>query len=59
LSPTQSYPRGFLNAEDLPVDGWGNSIEYSTGGEGPAYRLWSHGPDGENNGGEGDDIPSS
>jgi hypothetical protein len=59
LSPTQSYPRGFLNAVDLPVDGWGNSIEYSSGGEGPAYRLWSHGPDGENNGGEGDDIPSS
>ena len=57
LVPTQIYPRGFLNSDSLPSDGWGNSLQYVTQTEGAGYRLWSSGPDGVNNGGDGDDVP--
>ena len=57
LAPTQPFPRGFLNSDSLPSDGWGNSLQYVTQTEGAGYRLWSSGPDGIDDGGEGDDVP--
>jgi len=58
LVPTSTYPRGFLNSDDLPTDGWGNPLRYSIQAEGGGYRLWSSGPDGVDNGGDGDDLSS-
>ena len=59
LAPTVTYPRGFLNSDTLPADGWGNELQYAVAAGGAGYRLWSAGPDGVNNGGDGDDVPSS
>jgi len=59
LTPTQTYPRGFLRSNSLPLDGWGNPFQYATQTEGAGYRLWSPGPDGVNNDGAGDDVLSS
>ena len=59
LAPTVTYPRGFLNSDTLPADGWGNELQYAAAPGGAGYRLWSAGPDGVNNGGDGDDVPSS
>jgi len=58
LTPTQAFPRGFLNSDTLPIDGWGNTLHYSAQPGGAAFRLWSSGPDGVSNGGDGDDILS-
>ena len=58
LAPTASYPRGFLNSDALPTDGWGNALHYATEAGGTSYRLWSAGPDGISNGGDGDDVPA-
>ena len=58
LTPTPTYPKGFLNTDSLPSDGWGNALHYAAGEGGGGYRLWSAGPDGINNGGEGDDVPA-
>jgi type II secretory pathway pseudopilin PulG len=43
------------------LDGWRNTFNYiqGRGGNKNAYMLWSNGPDGINNNGEGDDIVSS
>lgn len=56
LAPTQAYPKGFLNSDALPTDGWGNALNYSAQSLGERYRLWSSGPDGVSDGGDGDDI---
>jgi hypothetical protein len=58
LAPTPSYPKGFLNSDALPADGWGNALYYTAEAGGTGYRLWSAGPDGVSNGGEGDDVPA-
>ena len=58
LTPTQAYPKGFLRSDTLPVDGWGNALHYIREPDGAGYRLWSAGPDGVSNGGEGDDVPA-
>ena len=55
--PTQGYPKGLL--ERLPIDGWGRAFFYAGDVEAGSYRLWSAGADGVNNGGKGDDVPSS
>lgn len=48
---------------ELPLDAWGNVLNYEWNGDGHSKRqnaikpaLWSNGPDGQDNGGEGDDI---
>ena len=58
LAPTPTYPKGFLNADSLPTDGWGKALHYLAEPGGAGYRLWSAGPDGSNDNGEGDDIPA-
>ena len=39
--------------------GGGNRLRYVTQTEDAGYRLWSPGPDGVNNDGDGDDVLSS
>ena len=58
LAPTQAYPKGFLNTDALPVDGWEGALIYVHNPEDGSYRLWSAGPDGINNEGAGDDLSS-
>ena len=58
LVPTQAYPKGFLNSDTLPADGWGNALHYKAEPGGSGYQLWSAGADGVSNGGEGDDVPA-
>ena len=53
LEPTESYPNGF--AAFLPSDGWGRALRYELQDAG-GYRLWSVGPDGIDQNGEGDDV---
>ncbi len=45
------------NCPPLPNDPWGNPYKYEKQSDG-TYRLWSCGPDGMDNSGEGDDIAS-
>ena len=56
LLPTGSYPRGFLDGRELPRDAWKNAFSYSASADGSGYRLWSLGPDGVDQSGEGDDL---
>ena len=56
LLPTGSFPRGFLDGRELPRDAWKNSFSYSASADGSGYRLWSMGPDGVDQSGEGDDL---
>lgn len=57
LTTTADFPEGFLDADALPVDGWGNAFHYEILAEG-GYRLWSAGPDGVDQKGAGDDVVS-
>jgi hypothetical protein len=54
--PTPSYPRGFLDGDALPDDGWGRAFRYEVGADGASFRLWSLGPDGVDGAGAGDDV---
>jgi hypothetical protein len=56
LLPTASFPRGFLDGRELPRDSWKNAFSYSATADGSDYRLWSMGPDGVDQSGEGDDL---
>lgn len=56
LLPTTSFPRGFLDGRELPRDAWKNAFSFSASADGSAYRLWSMGPDGVDQSGEGDDL---
>lgn len=49
--------------EQVPVDAWNNPLHYEWNGTGHSKKqdaikpaIWSNGPDGQDNGGEGDDI---
>ncbi len=50
----------YFNA--LPVDGWGNELAYeltdpaSEQAKASPFRLWSFGPDGQDDGGDNDDV---
>lgn len=44
--------------KDIPLDPWGNPYEYKSPGEHGDYDIISYGPNGVNDGGEGDDIVS-
>jgi general secretion pathway protein G len=44
--------------KDIPLDPWGNPYEYKAPGEHGDYDTISMGPNGTNDGGEGDDIAS-
>ncbi len=51
---TDDYPKGFLAEADLPQDGWGHTFRYVK--EASGYRLWSVGPNGRDESGDGDDV---
>jgi len=51
--PMTDFPEGALGKE-LPVDPWGNAYRFAV--DGRKSRVWSAGPDGVDEGGEGDDI---
>ncbi len=54
LQPTEAYPNGCLGPGGIPSDPWGNAYQYKRTDSG--YVLWSFGPNGADEGGEGDDI---
>jgi hypothetical protein len=54
--PADGFPRGFLDTQVVPQDGWGRAFSYSRGDDGRSYRLWSLGPDGVDHSGAGDDV---
>lgn len=57
LVPLKDWSKGILNADKLPVDVWGNPYYYKNlEAEGKSYRIWSGGPNGTDDGAEGDDI---
>jgi len=56
LQPTANFPGGFLDGNPLPQDGWGRAFRYSVSDDGASYQLWSLGPDGVDQGGQGDDL---
>lgn len=56
LRPTSNFPGGFLDGKPLPQDGWGRAFRYSATEDGGRYQLWSVGPDGVDQAGQGDDL---
>jgi hypothetical protein len=65
LVPTDAYPEGFYPPKKLPVDPWGNPYQYALKSVKPLpkivsgnhqYMIWSTGPNGIDEFGEGDDI---
>ncbi len=56
LVKSANYPEGYLDGGKLPVDGWDRALVYSKTDDG--YKLYSMGPDAQDNGGDGDDITS-
>ncbi|QDV10098.1 Bacterial type II secretion system protein G [Planctomycetes bacterium Poly30] len=54
LETSTKYPNGYLESDALPMDGWGHAFIYAKTDE--AYRLYSMGPNGVDDGGAGDDI---
>ncbi len=56
LQPTANFPGGFLDGKPLPEDGWGRAFRYSVSEDGSSYQLWSLGPDGIDQSGQGDDL---
>ena len=56
VATSDAWPRGYLDTLELPLDAWGRSLHYQVGEGGDTYRLWSLGPDGADQGGEGDDV---
>jgi hypothetical protein len=55
VKPLADYPEGCLGRPDAPVDPWGNSYRFRLN-EKKKPVLWSTGPDGVDQQGEGDDI---
>ena len=46
--------RGRSDGPSFGLDGWGRPLHFSTGRSG--WRVWSSGPDGVDDAGEGDDL---
>jgi len=55
VRPVPDYPDGFLGRTEAPVDPWNNSYLYRLNERGKPF-LWSAGPNGLNEEGEGDDL---
>lgn len=55
VSSTSSYPGGYLNMADVPVDGWGHAFYYERVSA-SEYRIRSFGPNGVDDSGAGDDV---
>ena len=56
LAPTPNYPKGFVDGDKLPTDGWQHAFAYQLSDDRAHYRLWSIGPDGVDANGSGDDL---
>jgi len=56
LEPTPNFPRGYLEREDVPNDGWERELHYQASTDGSSYSLWSLGENGVDEGGAGDDV---
>jgi hypothetical protein len=55
IKPLDDYPQGCLGKSEVPVDPWGRPYNFKLNAKGRPF-LWSNGPDGVDQGGEGDDI---
>jgi hypothetical protein len=55
VQPVPDYPDGFLGRSEAPVDPWGNGYLYRLNERGKPF-LWSAGPNGIDDGGQGDDL---
>ena len=55
VKPLADYPEGCLGKAQAPMDPWGNPYRFRLNARGKPF-LWSAGPDGVDQGGEGDDI---
>lgn len=55
LEATDSYPKGYLELEALPTDEWDHPLHYRRISA-DEYVLYSAGPDGIDQAGEGDDV---
>jgi hypothetical protein len=55
IKPLDDYPQGCLGKTELPMDPWGRAYNFRLNAKGRPF-LWSCGPDGVDQGGEGDDI---
>jgi hypothetical protein len=53
--PSANYPQGYLKSVELPLDGWGQPFVYATTPAG-GFLLRSMGPNGQDDGGGGDDV---
>jgi hypothetical protein len=65
LVPTDAYPEGFYPPKKLPIDPWGKPYNYALKAVNPLpkivegnhqYMIWSCGPNGIDEFGEGDDV---
>jgi hypothetical protein len=55
VEATPAYPEGYLQSAEVPLDGWGRALHYARTGAG-VYELYSFGPNGQDDGGAGDDL---
>jgi hypothetical protein len=56
LAPTDNFPRGYLERDSVPLDGWERGLVYLPSTDGTSYSLWSLGEDGADQRGGGDDV---
>ena len=56
LESTASFPKGFLDTQQLPTDAWNHALVYEVEADGSRFRLRSCGSDGIDQHGSGDDI---
>ncbi len=54
--PTTDFPQGYLDGEALPTDAFGNPFVYTVDASTKTFRLYSVGPNGIDDGGQGDDL---
>jgi len=59
LKSNDNWPNGFYESETLPMDEWGNKYLYKLLTGDKCYMIWSCGPNGTDDSGEGDDIAKS
>lgn len=56
LTPTESFPSGFVDNAEMLKDGWGRPFVYVAGADGKSFELRSAGPNGVDDKGAGDDV---
>lgn len=57
LKPTDDYPEGYLvGMKSVPLDAWGRALVYKRSADRATFKLRSCGPNGKDDGGEGDDV---